>query len=84
MSQKPYVGAVVHYFDKFAGSRDPRAAIITKVHDDKWVALFIIAEGGGTRFASHVELGAGWEWIPPQPAQVDMFNPSGWAGGIGG
>ena len=65
---RPYVGAVVHYRDRFAGLAEPQAAIITKVHDDTWVALFIIAPGGGTRYASHVEQGAGWEWITPPSA----------------
>lgn len=69
---KPYVGANVHYYDRFAGRR-PQAAIITRVHDDLWVSLFIIAPGGGTRYASHVEQGAGWEWITP-PSTTNQWD----------
>lgn len=70
---KPYVGATVHYKDKFIGSRDPQAAIVVQVHDDTWVALFIISRGGGTRYASHVEHGVGWEWITP-PEAITTWN----------
>ena len=77
MTQKPYVGAVVHYREqnRFA-DHHPKAAIIVDVHDDNWVALFIISNGGGTRFASHVEHGVGWEWITA-PAEVHAPS-SGW------
>jgi hypothetical protein len=66
----PYVGASVHYKDQFAGSHAPQAAIITQVHDDSWVALFIISPGGGTRYASHVEYGVGWEWPIVKPVDT--------------
>lgn len=81
MTQKPYVGAVVHYRDKFVGSNDPWAAIIVKVHDNTWVSLFILSPGGSTRFASHVEHGKGWDFIP---VQVEMSAAAGWAAGLGG
>lgn len=67
---KPYVGAIVHYVNKFTGARDPQAAIIVQVHDDNWVALFIISPGGGTRYASHVEYAVGWYWIVPPVADT--------------
>lgn len=60
---RPYVGAVVHYKDRLRSSTAVSAAIITEVHDETWVALFIISAGGGTRYASHVERGLGWEWV---------------------
>ncbi len=76
MTQKPYVGAVVHYKDKFTGSHEPQAALIVQVHDAQWVALQIFSPGGGVRYASHVELGAGWDWITiPREAPMPV---GGW------
>lgn len=77
MSQKPYVGATVHYRDRFTGSNDPQAAMIVKVHDNTWVSLFIFAAGGNTRYASHVELGKGWDWIT---APTEISSTNNWNG----
>lgn len=68
---KPYVGAVVHYFSP-TNRGQASAAIITAVHDDSWVSLFVINCGGGTRFVSHGELGVTWKWIP-EPKQVPQL-----------
>lgn len=38
--RKPYIGATVHY--RFREHDTPMAAIITHVHDDQWVSLFLI------------------------------------------
>ena len=78
---KPYVGAVVHYRDIFTGASDPQAAIIVRVHDDRWVSLKIFSGGGGERYASHVELGVGWDFIVP-PIETPTLNASYWAGGL--
>lgn len=61
--RKPYIGATVHY--RFREHDTPMAAIITHVHDDQWVSLFLIPPGGTTRACSHVEhgLARGWSWI---------------------
>lgn len=70
---KPYIGATVHYHSTY--SDGPNAAIITAVHDDSWVSLFIISAGGGTRFASHVEHKVGWDWItPPAPSTGSQWD----------
>ena len=66
--KKPYVGAVVHY--RYRENDAVRAALVTRVHDDVWVSLYIFEPGGMHRSASHVEYGLarGWKWIPdPDP-----------------
>lgn len=78
MKQRPYIGAVVQYRDIFSGDTRPKAAIIVDVHDDeKWVALKIFSNGGGERFASHVEHGVGWDWIT---APTTINTPTTWDG----
>lgn len=68
-----FVGAVIHY--RYRPQDEPCAAIVTKVHDQTWVSLLIISQGGGTRFASHVERGVGWQIID-EPAET----PNAWNG----
>jgi hypothetical protein len=58
--QSPYVGAVVQY--RYKPTDAPSDAIVTRVHDDTWVGLFIILPDGLTRTASHVERGV---WMFP-------------------
>lgn len=77
MNQKPYIGAVVQYHDRFSGDSKLKAAIIVDVHDDRWVALKIFSNGGGERFASHVEYGTGWNYIN---ALTTIETPTSWDG----
>jgi hypothetical protein len=61
----PYVGEIVHY--RYRPEDEPSPAVITHVHDDTWVSLFIIGPGA-TRYASHVERNVGWKPIPAYKA----------------
>lgn len=69
----PYVGQVVHY--RYHPHDEPAPAIVTKVHDDTWVGLFIMGPGA-TRFATHVEKDVGWK-------EIEHKEPTPW-GGMGG
>jgi hypothetical protein len=60
----PYVGAIVQY--RYRPQDSPLAAIITYVHDEKWVSLRVFHPGGRDESPSHVECDAGWKW-PADP-----------------
>lgn len=73
----PYIGMIVHYKAPGSGTC---AAIVTEVHDDDWVGLFIM-QNGMTRFVTHVERGQRWfeiEHKEPTP----MAFPWGGLGGV--
>jgi hypothetical protein len=67
--RKPYVGLIVQYYYRVQDG--PHAAIVTYVHDETWVSLFVIPPGGGTRVVSHAELGVTWKYIDEKPAAAD-------------
>ena len=50
---KPYVGQVVQYKYKPDSNTPPDAAVVTKVHDDKWVSLCIFRDP--PQYPTHVE-----------------------------
>jgi len=85
---KTTVCRLVHFYSH-AGLKRPKAAIITFVHDDKWVDLTVFGGISGCYTEASVEGNPGtdtrrWEWPPKEPETVEpaiVQSPWGYLGG---
>ncbi len=77
---KPYLGQIVEY--RYKPESEPVAAMVAKIHDDAWVALWTFNEL--QRWLPHVEFAVKCKPALPPPAPQLPVDPIDWPVDWGG
>jgi hypothetical protein len=67
---KPYLGLIVKY--TYKPNSEPLAAVVTKVHDPKWVSLYLFSEV--PRWVPHVEFKEHCKAAEPEPDPPNIYG----------
>jgi hypothetical protein len=75
---KPYIGMIVQY--RYTPDATPVAGIVTAVHDDKWVALWLFTEL--SRWVPNVEFALRCTAVEPEKESAPKDDMNGFPLGL--